>query len=213
MLRQLAYQEGSPLLPPEMDPTGWHTLPPLPITGKIFNSYSVLVDLELSLAKPLSYTRGTVIPLFLTLSSQDTQTLDLLSSRRAINVRLRRTIKIGGAVFGDAGDFMEDAVWWPASDSERHTRRLNGEIKLAKDLQPSTCIAHFAVDYSVVICPFQATGFSCHDPSEEPLLAESVEIATIFARGPHPKAYAPPGYESGRKPPVYHAPSQACCWL
>lgn len=210
MLRQLAYQEGSPLLPPEMDPEGWRTLPTLPVRGKIFNSHPVHLDVNLSLASPLSYTRGTVIPLFITINSRDSQALDLLSSPHAINVRLRRRIQYRGTDFEDSEDFVENAVWWPAAGGDRHSRRLNGEIKLVKDLKPTTSIAHFMIDYSVVVCPFQATGFSCHfDRTEEPLSSEPVEIATIFAKGPRPKAYAPPCYDSGRKPPVYFAPQQA----
>lgn len=43
-------------------------------------------------------------------------------------------------------EFLESAVWWPASDSIGDTNnRMNGEIRLSKDLMPSTSIAHLTV--------------------------------------------------------------------
>jgi hypothetical protein len=195
-----------------MDPEGWRTLPTIPVKGKIFSSRPVNVHVDLSLAKPLSYTRGTVVPLFLTLHSKDAQALDLLSSPNAIHIRLRRNVKFtytGGADLEDAEHFVENAVWWPAAGGDDHSRRMNGEIRLAKDLKPTTSISHFTIDYSVVVCPFQATGFSCHfDRTEEPLSVTPIEIATMFAKGPRCKAYAPPCYDSVRREPVVFAPPQ-----
>jgi hypothetical protein len=134
-----------------MDPEGWRTLPAIPVKGKIFSSHLVDVDVDLSLAKPLSYTRGTVVPLFLTLRSKDPQALDLLSCPHAINIRLRRHVKYtytGAADLEDAEDFVENAVWWPATGGDVHSRRMNGEIRLAKDLKPTTSISHFTIDVS-----------------------------------------------------------------
>lgn len=37
-LRQLAYQEGTPLLSPTSDPSGWHSLPPLELKATFFKS-------------------------------------------------------------------------------------------------------------------------------------------------------------------------------
>jgi hypothetical protein len=37
-LRQLAYQENSPLLGPDADPEGWYTLPPFSVKGMLFAS-------------------------------------------------------------------------------------------------------------------------------------------------------------------------------
>jgi hypothetical protein len=96
-------------------------------------------------------------------------------------------------------------------------KRMHGEIRLAKDLMPSTSIAHFTVEvgksfvrpfiklkisilkYSVVVMPFEATAFVSSSAKGEPLLSESVEVATKLAHGPVPKAYAPPGYNYGQR--------------
>jgi len=37
-LRQLAYREGTPVLGPDIDPTGWKVHPPVSIEGTLFNT-------------------------------------------------------------------------------------------------------------------------------------------------------------------------------
>lgn len=39
MVRQLAYQEKSPLIGPSRDPEGWHTLEPVTIRGMAFDKH------------------------------------------------------------------------------------------------------------------------------------------------------------------------------
>lgn len=43
IVRQLAYQAHSPLVGPDGDPDGWHTLAPVKIQGIVFSSRSVEV--------------------------------------------------------------------------------------------------------------------------------------------------------------------------
>jgi len=203
MLRQLAYRENSPLLPPETDPEGWRALPSVTIRGSVFTSRNVNVKGTLFLANPLSYTRGSVIPLFLTLSSSDAQALDLLTSSKAASVRLVRRVKyiMQGAEWRESVEQLENAVWWPANDGggDRHNRRMCGEIRLVKDLKPSCLFGHFSLEYSVVIMPFHTSGFVSANRMDEPLSKAPVEITTLYARGPKPKAYAPPSYDHGRR--------------
>jgi hypothetical protein len=152
MLRQLAYRENSPLLPPETDPEGWRAIPPIIIRGSVFTSRNVDVKGTLFLANPLSYTRGSVIPLFLTLTSSDAQVLNLLTSSKAASVRLVRRVKysMNGSDGRESVDFLENAVWWPANDGggDRLNRRMCGEIRLVKDLKPSCSIGHFSLEVS-----------------------------------------------------------------
>lgn len=225
ILQQLAYEDSSPLLPPETDPEGWKALPTVNIRGSVFTARNVDVKCNLFLANPLSYTRGSVIPLFLTLSSNDTQTLDLLSSGKATSVRLLRRVKYhlagsqvssmkqSGAELKDSTEYLDNAVWWPANDGggDRFNKRMCGEIRLLKDLKPSSSIAHFSLEYSVVIMPFHATGFVSANRKDEPLLTVPVEISTLYARGPKPKAYAPPCYDHGRRQSVEYS-STAAYW-
>ncbi|KAJ3830104.1 hypothetical protein EV361DRAFT_923544 [Lentinula raphanica] len=234
-LRQLAYQENSPLLGPQADPNGWYTLPSAQIYGTLFKNRVVEVTLKLSLAQPLSYTRGSVIPLSLTLSSTDSQALDLLSSRQALTVRLRRKIISNRAqnlaeynaswtpgVFSTEPVIdIADAVWWQHPDSEDTTpsagitmasdaatiqsktrlyRELEGEILLSRHLKPTFHISHFRVEYSVVVLPFNTTGFVPSTSSQRfhngPILEQRVEIMTRFPQGPRPISHSPPEYQN-----------------
>ncbi|KAJ7077161.1 hypothetical protein B0H15DRAFT_862621 [Mycena belliarum] len=168
-LRQLAYRDNSPLPGPAADPTGWETLPPFTVRGTVFSTRQTEIMCQLSIAKPLCYTRGSPIPLRITLSSADVQALDLLSAPRAISVHLRRRLKPvmpaskRNGIFDANADLSADpaeniaaAAWWPSSDgapeyaasTSRGVRqhRLDGEIQLPTSLKPSAEIAHFAVE-------------------------------------------------------------------
>ena len=52
----------------------------------------LLAKSDLLVQFQLSYTRGTVIPCYLTLTSDDTEALDLLSSPNSPNIRLTRRL-------------------------------------------------------------------------------------------------------------------------
>ncbi|KAJ4477342.1 hypothetical protein J3R30DRAFT_3290821 [Lentinula aciculospora] len=229
-LRQLAYQENSPLLGPQDDPRGWYTLPSTKVYGTLFKNRVVEVTLNLSLAQPLSYTRGSVIPVSLTLSSTDSQALDLLSSRQSLTVRLRRKVTSNsaqtfaelnapwnatqGAILTEPTVEIADAVWWqrPGSVNINETimnstmqsktrlyREMEGEILLPKNLKPTFRISHFGIEYSVVLLPFDTTGFAPSTPAAKfyngPILEQRVEIVTMFPRGPRPISHSPPGYQ------------------
>jgi len=205
MLRQLAYQENSPLLGPEADPEGWKSMP-FQVRGTIFNARTVQANCILSLATPLCYSKGTAIPCIISIETPDSQAMDLLSSPRAIDVRLRRCVTyrenagIVKKMGSGSSEIIEDittAVWWPSQDG--HTtkpgqRRLNGEMQLSNALKPTSAIAHFAIEYLVVVMPFQPTAFISADT--DILLSERVEIATMLASGPRAKIYSPPGYKT-----------------
>jgi len=69
-----------------------------------------------------------------------------------------------------------------------------GEILLRKDLQPSSAIKEFQVEYTVVVFPPAAVAFRPESPG--PLITQSVEIVTRFAHGARPKTVTTPVYES-----------------
>jgi len=202
-LRQLAYQEGSPILGPDIDPDGWKTLKPTFINGTIFRDRSIDAKCTLSLAKPLCYTRGTTIPCVMVIESSDEQALDLLSSPRAAVVRLQRRVTysteaetprthIAGKEYRAAVDYPGTAVFWPGPACNGKGRRLDGEIQLSKHLKPSSKLMHFSITYNVMVFPFEAIAF--YSANKGPLLTEKVEIGTLYAQGPRPKAYSPPTY-------------------
>ncbi|KAF9068954.1 hypothetical protein BDP27DRAFT_1326169 [Rhodocollybia butyracea] len=210
-LRQLAYQENSPLLGPEADPDGWYTLPSMKVYGTLFSNRVVEVTCS------LSYTRGSVIPLSLILTSEDSQVVDLLSSGQALAVKLRRRISSNPALhFAELNApwtnvyapistaFSEDvctASWWKrlnslqdsAATTKSFSREIEGEIVLSKTLKPTFQISHFGLEYSVVMLPFNTSSFVPRTDNG-PILEQRVEIATIYPKGPRPIAHSPPEY-------------------
>ncbi|KAJ3517997.1 hypothetical protein NMY22_g13843 [Coprinellus aureogranulatus] len=129
-----------------------------------------------------------------------------LSNPGSIRVQLRRRVRFFKAAtpsrkevsWNESVEDVGTAVWWipaphEACRSDAYTRHLEGEIPLAKDLRPSCEIAHFSISYSVVLCPFKAANYSSDSAI---MVSEPVEIATMYAKGPRPNAYAPPAYDT-----------------
>ncbi|KAF9453505.1 hypothetical protein P691DRAFT_771474 [Macrolepiota fuliginosa MF-IS2] len=200
-LRQIAYEQGTPLLGPQDDPDGWHECKTVKLKGRIFHQREAEVYCTLLLAKPLTYTRGAVIPCWLLLRSNNTQALDLLATPKAVVTRLRRCVKaaadqtkaVENINWRDQTELSELGIWWPAGGS-RYTREMSGELHLKIDLKPSSAMAHFRIEYSVVLFPFDTPDFEVVDTA--PLIKQPVEIVTGYAPGPRPRMYAPPEYES-----------------
>ncbi|KAJ7244114.1 hypothetical protein C8J57DRAFT_1141905, partial [Mycena rebaudengoi] len=201
MLRQLAYQENSPLLGPDADPEGWQSLPSFSITGLLFSVLAVDVKCTLALAKPLCYTRSSSIPCALTIETANAQALDVLASPTAALVYLERHARstTNAAVSRkDATPLVcGQAVFWASTEgaaAETSVRRqLMGEIHLRPTLQPSTDVVDFLIEYTVLVFPFQATGFKPHRYA--PLLRQKVDIVTRYASGARARTYTPATYE------------------
>ncbi|KDR78972.1 hypothetical protein GALMADRAFT_63777 [Galerina marginata CBS 339.88] len=202
LLRQLAYQQFMPLPGPLSDPEGWKTLRPVAVRGTMFNTNRAEAKCTLSLAKPLCYARGTVLPCFLALEGREPRVLDMLAAPTSIVLSLRRRVRFYNkssssrrdVAWNETVEDMGTAVWWPSTDSRSDStcRYLEGEIRLAKDLRPTSEMGHFSISYAAVLCPFIAVGFSSDSAA---LLSEPVEVATMHAKGPRTNAYSPPAYD------------------
>lgn len=48
MLRQLVYRDGIPLLPPAMDPEGWHIAGPVTVSGRLHDVQDASAKLTVS---------------------------------------------------------------------------------------------------------------------------------------------------------------------
>ncbi|KAF5391521.1 hypothetical protein D9757_002504 [Collybiopsis confluens] len=167
--RQIAYKENVELPDPVADPEGWYTLPSTCFHGRWVNHQSVEATCTLSLALPLAYTRGSVIPLHLTIQSKNAQALEALSSPSFIICHLRRTIRyLSAEDFRETnfrlrklGKFQHDhfelATWWSPSSlvsaKEPFKRSLRGEIPLPPDLKPTTIIGRFRLE----VCLFSSS--------------------------------------------------------
>ncbi|KJA20505.1 hypothetical protein HYPSUDRAFT_784216 [Hypholoma sublateritium FD-334 SS-4] len=171
-LRRLAYAQGTPLPSPHIDPDGWHAFGDIQLTGTLFKSRPLDVECTLFLAKPLQYTRGTEIPLYMRISSHNSQAVDILSSEvtTAIAVRLQRRIKLSALTKSrnklssmalDTGSRVQEslgarAVWWPSTTaadlifvSGRYVRYVRGELRLKDGLKPSSAMPYMKIDVSL----------------------------------------------------------------
>lgn len=96
---------------------------------------------------------------------RDLQALELVVVGNLVPVRLQRKVKYSVAASSKQNLPMEDiedvetAIWWPLpaerTRQDPETRRMNGEIRLSRNLKPSSAMAHFSVNVSAAapICP------------------------------------------------------------
>lgn len=171
-LRQQAYLQGGFLLPPSEDPKGWYNHPDVHFRHHFDTTGPLDCAIALSLAQPLAYTRGTVIPVFISLSGQAPHSLEGLSSlilqpnQPLLELRLCRRIEpVLDALYattppGSKGRIVKPveawvgpkAVWWkpagtPASGQGRCD--IEGEIHLEGDLEPSCTTPFLSIVYFV----------------------------------------------------------------
>lgn len=94
----------------------------------------------------------------MTLEGQDSEILDLLSTPSAIVANLHRRVRFFSKTslarqevsWNETVEEMGTAVWWPSMGltSSALARHLEGEVKLAKDLRPTSAMAHFSISVS-----------------------------------------------------------------
>lgn len=94
----------------------------------------------------------------MTLEGQDPDIIHLFSNPSAVVVSLQRRVRF----FSKSSLAKQDiswketveetgtAVWWPSmgSSSSSLTRHLEGEVKLPKDLRPTSAMGHFSISVS-----------------------------------------------------------------
>ncbi|KAJ7176766.1 hypothetical protein C8R46DRAFT_1077266 [Mycena filopes] len=195
-LRQLAYRDGTDFAGPYSDPDGWCALKPVQIRGTIFGERAVNAQCTVFLAKPLCYTRSSAIPCAMTIETEDSQAADILAAIKSSAVYLQRCVSWSFA--GSSTEFSPcgQATWWPSSDIRNPAQRhLMGEIHLRKDLQPSSMIKNFQVQYDIVVFAPAAVAFK--PDVSKPLITQSVEIVTRFAPGARPRLVTPAGSLAG----------------
>lgn len=89
----MALAHGHPAPGPEDDVEGWNVTS-TKIRGRIFNQRDVEIDCKFALPAPTSYYRSNPVPFTITLSSLDTQALDLLASSKSLLIQLRQHVAL-----------------------------------------------------------------------------------------------------------------------
>ncbi|KZT67457.1 hypothetical protein DAEQUDRAFT_713475 [Daedalea quercina L-15889] len=206
-LRLAAYRDGTALSGPDGDPEGWQISPSANITGTLFDARQVEVRYTLAVARPLTHSRGSPIPLSVTVISEDEQALSLLSAPASIRLCLIRFRVLGpNAMFEDTEAARSDqifqetvgtAYFWPsdASMSGGSSRTLWGELLVKSDSKPSFVCPGFSLGYTVSLFPAQAAGFVPKVQSNEPLATQKISVTTTGPAGVSIRSHAPPGYE------------------
>ncbi|GLB40289.1 hypothetical protein LshimejAT787_0801600 [Lyophyllum shimeji] len=204
-LRRLAYAQLLPLCGPQTDPEGWKILPPVTLHGTLFDVQKVEVECILAIATPLCYAPGSPLPLYLTLKSENTQALDILSSPSAVRLHLIRSLALGsdaaeststGRTDNTFVSSVDRAVFWGSGGQEDHRRGLEGELGIPPGLKPSFTFPRFTVKYHLELFPIAATGFRASGTGEGTiLLTQEVAIATEQTPGVKPWSSMPPGYK------------------
>lgn len=92
------------------------------------------------------------------LETKDLQALDLLSSPKAVVMRLRRRLRthadtrktVDSIGWKDAIEHSQLAAWWPSTedtpDDSSCRCQINGELHLPIDLKPTSAMAHFRME-------------------------------------------------------------------
>ena len=106
-----------------------------------------------------------MLPLRLALESRDKNALDALSTSTSIVVALRRRVKYYYAsssarqhvAWNEIEEDVGAAVWWPSHEDDRNdhsTRHMEGEIRLAKDLRPTSAMGHYSLSVRIYITSY-----------------------------------------------------------
>ncbi|KAJ7347304.1 hypothetical protein DFH08DRAFT_960651 [Mycena albidolilacea] len=159
------HQPGPPSALRQIDPDGWHTLEPITVKGTPFSVRTV--EVKLSLANPLSYTRSASIPCALTIETPDLEALDLVSSPATPVVLLERAVREAKNTGNNAVEACTQGIFWasPAgagAPEAAYRRRLMG-FKVLENA---------------------------------PLARQPVEITTRYGPGPRQRTYSPPNYDA-----------------
>ncbi|KAG6834559.1 hypothetical protein H0H93_008930 [Arthromyces matolae] len=198
-LRQLSYRDAQPLVGPLGDPGGWKTLPSVVAKPKLLETgKAAKVECTLSLANPLCYARGSVLPCRLDLESDDSAILDALSTGDAVRVVLQRRVRyypkgLRGKPITQTST-AGTAIWWQSLADLRpddpRVRIMEGEFRLSSRLQPTSNFPLCSIDYMINFFDFLSPVVHPQGGLKLPLLTQEVNIATFAPRGPRAREYS-----------------------
>jgi hypothetical protein len=153
-------------------------------------------DVFFSFVSQLCYTRGSVIPCWLTLTSGDVEALELYAAPDALSVHLHRCVRWQSAstpvqhtVDGKTSvTGVARAVWWQRVD-DMYTRTMEGELRVPADLVSSSAMGTFSISvrpprlitFAPVLTQGHRNAFSTLSSSARPILWDSLLLTATMA--------------------------------
>jgi len=197
----------NPSLSPGKETSGWKTLISSPIKGSLSDKRRAHLNCTVSLPQPLQYTRGFTIPVSFTVTSMDTNVLDIIPASSSPILRLDCHTSLDAMISLTALSSFDSWESPPeevcrATWSERNVEEwngqpklvFNGELRVPEHIPPNCNIINFQLEYAISLYPTKFEGFTPAISLSRPILSERVEIATALAYVSHSLNAEPPEY-------------------
>jgi hypothetical protein len=122
---------------------------------------------QFSIASPGEYARGTPIHCYLSVTSTDSEALDLLASSKTCNISLYRRLTADDSrgitvLRASKLDLVSEGRLWPASPTNLtpDTRLLFGEIPVTKEVHADFTIPSVSLTVGSIFSPIPTPGSS-----------------------------------------------------
>jgi len=185
----------------------WKTLIASPIKGLLADGRWAHLQCTVSLPQPLQYTIGFAIPISCTVTSTDTNILDIIPASSSPTLLLNRRTSLDAMVsltalttFDSWESSPEEvcrATWSHPVVEESNGQLMlvfGGELLVPEHIPPNCNILNFQLEYAISLYPTRFAGFTPAVPLSRSILAERVEVATALAYIPHSLYSEPPEY-------------------
>ncbi|KIY64529.1 hypothetical protein CYLTODRAFT_493040 [Cylindrobasidium torrendii FP15055 ss-10] len=197
LLREIAYRNKLAVPDYLADPDGWMSVT-FNRAGKIHGK-DVMMNGVLRLPKPLCYTRGYQVPVRLEAAVCSPMTIEPrklfeLQLRRLVHI-LKPTVCLKNAREQDyfVMDVKVGCAKWRRVDQMGQAVRLDGELYVHPQLQPSCFLPFSAIDYYVSLRPSKVVDIVRTMPSQvTAIVQQPVEVASLLPNGPAPPSYKGP---------------------
>jgi len=161
-----------------------------PLKGTLSDKRSAHLQYIFSVPQCLQFTRGSTIPVSLSIISTDVNILATSPASSSLVVRLDRYISLDPTVYLDAltlynswessPEEMCRAKWLEPVIEEMNNGQpkltFHGELHVPKDIPPNCEIMNLRLEYTISVYPSKFSGFSPATSLSKAVLSERIEI-------------------------------------
>jgi len=211
-IRRNAYAEDGKMASPRDDPTGWKEQDAVILNGKVFSNRSFEIKCEFAVGSPLVYCPSTPVPIWITLSSSDSQAIKFLLASQALKVNFRCSVAIGEDADDDNRiedpkttftETIAEGKTWPveshqvgddSNEAAISSFVLEGELFVPVKSRPSFIFQGCSVRYFVDFILGKSPGLEFKDLDDYGLLiSQKVDVAVdltarVITRSREPSA-------------------------